>query len=61
MGGTDLTTTWTGEGQAAVSVAPDHCSAGCVGIHAALRATRFEALEPIRRGVRRCFGGFAQV
>ena len=60
MWGTDLTTTWTGEGQAAVFVAIDHCSAECVGLHAALRATRFEALEPIRQGVRRCFGAFAQ-
>jgi putative transposase len=60
MWGTDLTTTWTGEGQAAVFVAIDHCSAECVGIHAALRATRFEALEPLRQGVRRHFGGFAQ-
>ena len=25
-----------------------------------LQANRFEALEPIRQGVRRCFGGFAQ-
>jgi transposase InsO family protein len=58
--GTDLTTAWTGEGQAAVFVAVDHCSAGCVGIHAALRATRFEALEPVRQGVRRCFGAFAE-
>src|SRR5215208_435074 len=58
--GTDLTTTWTGEGQAAVFVAIDHCSADCVGLHAALQANRFEALEPIRQGVRRCFGGFAQ-
>ena len=58
--GTDLTTTWTGEGQAAVFVAVDHCSADCVGIHAALQANRFEALEPIRQGVRRCFGGFAK-
>ena len=58
--GTDLTATWTGEGQAAVFVALDHCSAECVGIHAALRATRFEALGPIRQGVRRCFGAFAQ-
>jgi transposase InsO family protein len=57
--GTDLTTTLTGEGQAAVFIAVDLCSADCVGIHAALRATRFEALEPIRQGVRRCFGGFA--
>ena len=45
--GTDLTTTITGEGQAAVFVAVNHCSAECVGIHAAPRATRFEALEPI--------------
>ena len=60
MWGTDLTTTITGEGQAAVFVAVDHCSAECVGVHAALRATRFEALEPIRQGVRRCFGGFAK-
>jgi putative transposase len=60
MWGTDLTTTWTGEGRAAVFIAIDHCSADCVGIHAALRATRFEALEPIRQGVRRCFGGFAK-
>ena len=60
MWGTDLTTTFTGEGQVAVFVAVDHCSAECVGIHAARRATRFEALEPIRQGVRRCLGGFAQ-
>jgi transposase InsO family protein len=58
--GTDPTTTVTGEGQAAVFIAIDHCSADCVGIHAALRATRFEALEPIRQGVRRHFGGFAR-
>jgi transposase InsO family protein len=58
--GADLTTTWTGEGQAAVFVAADHCSAECVGIHAAHRATRFEALEPLRQGVRRHFGGFAK-
>jgi transposase InsO family protein len=60
MWGTDLTTTWTGEGQVAVFVAVDHRSAECVGVHAALRATRFEALEPIRQGVRRCFGAFAE-
>src|SRR3954468_11387973 len=60
MWGTDLTATFTGEGQAAVFVAVDHFTAECVGIHAARRATRFEALEPIRQGVRRHFGGFAQ-
>ena len=60
MWGTDLTTTFTGEGQAAVFIAVDHCSAECVGIHAHARATRFEALELIRQGVRRYFGGFAK-
>src|SRR5271170_387550 len=60
MWGTDLTTTFTGEGQAAVFIAIDHFTAGCVGIHAHARATRFEALEPIRQGVRRYFGGFAK-
>jgi len=59
MWGTDLTATFTGEGPAAVFIAVDHCSAECVGIHAHARATRFEALEPIRQGVRRYFGGFA--
>jgi transposase InsO family protein len=60
MWGTDLTTVWTAEGQAAVFIAVDHCSAECVGIHAARRATRFEALEPLRQGVRRHFGSFAK-
>jgi putative transposase len=60
MWGTDLTTTWTEEGPAAVFIAVDHRSAACVGIHAAARATRFEALEPIRQGVRRHFGGMAR-
>jgi transposase InsO family protein len=60
MWGTDMTTTWTGEGQVAVFVAVDHHSAECVGLHAARRGTRFEALEPIRQGVRRCFGVFGK-
>src|SRR4051794_15058086 len=60
MWGTDLTTTITGEGQAAVFVAVDHRSAECVGIHASHRADRFEALEPLRQGVRRHFGGVAK-
>src|SRR4029450_8537738 len=36
------------------------CSTECVGIHVARRATRFEALEPLRQGVRACFGAFAE-
>ena len=60
MWGTDLTTTVTGEGQAAVFVAVDHCSAECVGIHASRGADRFEALEPVKQAVRRCHGGFGK-
>jgi putative transposase len=60
MWGADFTTVPTGEGQAAVFVAVDHCSAECVGLHAARRATRFEALEPIRQGVRQHFGAFGR-
>ena len=41
-------------------VAVDHRSAERVGIHASLDANRFEALEPLRQGVRRHFGGFAK-
>ena len=54
------TLTSTGEGQAAIFVTVDHASTECLGIHAARRATRFEALEPLRQGVRACFGAFAQ-
>ena len=60
MWGTDLTSTLTGEGQASIFVTVDHCSTECLGIHAARRATRFEALEPLRQGVRACFGAFAE-
>jgi putative transposase len=60
MWGADLTSVMTGEGQAAVFVAVEHCSAECVGIHASRSASRFEALEPIRQGVRQRFGGFAK-
>jgi putative transposase len=59
MWGTDLTSTPTGEGQASIFVTVDHCSTECLGIHAARYATRFEALEPLRQGLRACFGGFA--
>lgn len=59
MWGTDMTTTLTvREGTASIFFAVDHCSLECVGIHAARPGTRFEALEPIRQGVRRSFGSF---
>jgi transposase InsO family protein len=60
VGGTDLTSVMTGEGQATVFVAVDHCSAECLGIHASRDANRFEALEPVRQAVRRCHGGFGE-
>jgi transposase InsO family protein len=60
MWGTDMTTAWTSEGQAAVFIAIDHHGAECVGIHAARHGTRFEALEPIRQGVRHSYGAFAR-
>lgn len=59
--GTDLTTTiTTQQGQAAVFIAIDHATAELIGIHAAARATRYEALEPLRQGIRRCFGAIAE-
>ena len=44
------------KGAAFVFVAVDHCTTECIGLHAAKRGTRFEALEPIRQGVRERFG-----
>ena len=46
------------DGQVTVFVAVDHCTTECVGLHAAQRATRFEALEPLRQAVRDSCGGF---
>jgi putative transposase len=61
MWGTDMTATYTREdGQVAIFIAVDHYSAACVGLHAAKQGTRFEALEPIRQGVRTAFGAFGQ-
>ena len=57
MWGTDATRTWTRQdGLAWIFVAVDHCTSGCVGIHASRQGNRFEALEPIRQGVRTHFG-----
>ena len=59
MWGTDATSTVTLEdGPVTVFVAVDHCTLEAVGLHAATKATRFEALEPLRQGIRRQFGGF---
>jgi hypothetical protein len=50
MWGTDLTATWTGEGQVSVMIAIDHCSAECVGIHAS--SGRPRAVRRLRQGGR---------
>lgn len=60
MWGTDATATFTdAQGTITVFAAIDHCTAECVGIHAVKKATRFEALEPIRQGVKEYFGAFS--
>lgn len=60
MWGTDATETFTDiDGRVTVFAAVDHCTTDCVGIHAVKKATRFEALEPIRQGVREYCGGFS--
>lgn len=61
MWGTDMTSAvTTQDGQAAVFIAIDHFTAECVGIHAAKRGTRFEALEPVRQGARARFGAIGK-
>jgi putative transposase len=60
MWGTDATATFTEvEGTVTIFAALDHCTADCVGIHAVKKASRFEALEPIRQGVKEYFGAFS--
>jgi len=58
--GTDMTTTLTDEGTASIFFVIDHCTAECLGIHAARRGTRFEAIEPLRQAVRTTTGGYEQ-
>ena len=61
MWGTDATMTITvEEGQAYVFISVDHCTFECTGIHASASGNRFEALEPIRQGVRARFGGYTE-
>lgn len=60
MWGTDATATFTqAEGAVTIFAAIDHCTAECVGIHAVKKATRFEALEPIRQAVKQYCRGFS--
>jgi transposase InsO family protein len=56
--GSDMTETVTiAEGRAYVFIAVDHCTGEFVGTHAASGASRWEALEPIKQGVAKHFGG----
>jgi transposase InsO family protein len=60
MWGTDATAAVTiVEGPATIVAAIDPCTAECVGIHATRHGDRFDALEPLRQGVRAHFGGLA--
>lgn len=57
MWGTDATQCILRSGLSAwVFIAVDHCTGECVGIHGSLAGHRFEALEPVRQGVRDFFG-----
>jgi transposase InsO family protein len=58
--GAAATSTLTDEGSATIFVAIDHFAAECVGIHAARRGTRFEALELLRQGLHAHFGGYRE-
>ena len=57
MWGTDATTIATAQdGNIWVFAATDHCTGECVGIHCAIRGTRFEALVPIQEAILARFG-----
>ncbi len=59
MWGIDATATLTiDDGNVTVFAAVDHCTGECIGIHAAVIGTRFEAMEVLRQGVRASFGRY---
>lgn len=58
MWGTDGTSTLTDEGKATIFFVVDHCTFECLGIHAARRGTRWEALEALRQAVRGTLGSY---
>lgn len=61
MWGTDATSTYTSaHGNVTVFAAVDHFTGECVGIHAAIVGNRFEALEPLRQGIKRYFGAYSK-
>lgn len=57
MWGTDATAAWTrDDGLVTVFVVVDHCASELVGVHAAKKATRFEALEAMSQAVGHAYG-----
>ena len=58
MWGTDATATMLLDGQqATIFGIYDHCTCELLGIHAALRADRYEAIVPLHQACRASFGG----
>jgi transposase InsO family protein len=61
MWGTDATQVALRSGVLAwVFLAVDHATSECIGVHASLSGSRFEAVEPIRQGVNAFFGPVAR-
>lgn len=59
--GTDGTQVQTvAEGTVWIFAAIEHWNAECVGIHAVKDGTRFNAMEPVKQGIRKHFGGIAK-
>lgn len=55
----DATGCLTDEGNAAVFVVVDHCTGECLGVRAARRGTRFEAIECLREAIHFAKGRYA--
>lgn len=61
MWGTDATSVLLADGQqATVFGVYDHCTCELMGIHAALKADRFEAITTLQQAARKAFGSVAQ-
>ncbi|MFZ4722040.1 MAG: IS3 family transposase [Phycisphaerales bacterium] len=54
----DATGCLTDEGNAAVFVVVDHCTGECLGVRAARRGTRFEAIECLREAIHSAKGRY---
>ena len=54
----DGTACMTDQGNATVFVVIDHCTGECLGVHAARRGTRMEAIDTLRQAIRATRGTF---